>query len=131
MDGALLLPQTPKLGKPEEIYAGGTSRKDGVVLVYREGLPPLSDSGISLVLTEVPGDIGPAYLRGKNTDKSELERVTVGGGPGYWSAAGRLPSTMGSRPSGNVLLWEQGGVALRLETDVRKEQAVRIAESAR
>jgi len=50
MDGALLLPQTPKLGKPEEIYAGGTSRKDGVVLVYRGGLPSVGDTGISIVL---------------------------------------------------------------------------------
>jgi hypothetical protein len=124
MDGALLLPRTTKLGKPEEIYAGGTSRKDGLGLVYREGLPPLGDTGISLVLTEVPGDLEPAYLRGKTTVEADLERVSVDGDPGYWSAAGhRLP--------GHVLLWEQGGVALRLEADVQKEQAIRIAESVR
>jgi hypothetical protein len=124
MNGALLLPRTTKVGKPEEIYAGGTSRKDGVGLVYSEGLPPLGDTGISLVLTEVPGDLEPAYLSGKTTIKSELERVSVDGGPGYWSVAGhRLP--------GHVLLWEQGGVALRLEADVEKEQAIRIAESVR
>ena len=124
MNGALLLPRTTKLGKPEEIYAGGTSRKYGVGLVYSEGLPPLGDTGFSLVLTEVPGDLEPAYLSGKTTIKSELERVSVDGGPGYWSAAGhRLP--------GHVLLWEKGGVALRLEADVEKEQAIRIAESVR
>jgi hypothetical protein len=131
MNGALLLPRTTKLGKPEEIYAGGTSRKDGVRLVYSEGLPPLGDTGISLVLTEIPNDLEPAYLRGKTTVKSELERVSVDGGPGYWSPAGRVPSAMDQRLPGNVLLWEQGGVALRLEADVQKEQAVRIAESVR
>jgi hypothetical protein len=124
-DGAFLLPRTPKLGKPEEIY---TSPKGGVVLVYRDGLPPLGDTGISLILTETPGDIGPAYLRGKTTVRSELERVSVDGDPGYWSAAGRLPSAMDPRLPGNALLWEQGGVALRLEADVQKEQAVRIAD---
>jgi hypothetical protein len=124
MNGALLLPRTTKLGKPEEIYAGGTSRKDGVGLVYSEGMPPLADTGISLVLTEVPGDLEPAYLSGKSTVKWELERVSVDGGQGYWSAGGhRLP--------GHVLLWEQGGVALRLEADVEKEHAIRIAESVR
>ena len=124
MNGALLLPRTTKLGKPEEIYAGGTSRKDSVGLVYSEGLPPLGDTGIGLVLTEVPGDPEPAYLSGKTTINSELERVSVDGGPGYWSDAGhRLP--------GHVLLWEQGGIALRLESDVDKEQAIRIAESVR
>jgi hypothetical protein len=122
MDGALLLPRT--LGKPDEVYASGTSRKESVVLVYRDGLPPLGDTGISLVLTEVPGDIGPAYLRGKTTVSSELERVSVNGDPGYWSATGnRLP--------GHVLLWEQGNVALRLEANVQKERAVHIAESVR
>jgi hypothetical protein len=127
MDGTLLLPRT--LGKPEELYAAGTSGKDGVVLVYRDGLPPLGDTGLGLVLIEVPGDIGPAYLRGKATARSELERVNVDGGPGYWGSAGRIPSTTNPRLPGNVLLWEQGGVALRLQADVQKEQAVRIAES--
>jgi hypothetical protein len=125
---ALLLPRTPKLGKPEEIY---TSPKDGVVLVYRDRLPPLGDTGISLILTETPGDIGPAYLRGKTPVGSELERVSVDGDPGYWSVAGRHPSAMDPRLPGNVLLWEQGGVALRLEAAVQKEQAVRIADSVR
>jgi hypothetical protein len=124
MDGALLLPRTPKLGKPEEIYTGGTPRNDGVELVYREGLPPLGDTGISLVLTKTPGDIGPSYLGGKTAVGPDLERVSVDGGSGYWRSAGdRLP--------GNVLLWEQGGVALRLEADLPKRQAIRIAESVR
>src|SRR5919107_645178 len=131
MDGALLLPRMPKLGKPDEVYAAGTSRKKDVILVYRGGLPPLEDTGISLVLTEIPGDVEPAYLRGKTTVGSELERVSVGGGSGYWRSGGRLPSAMDPRLPGPVLLREQGGVALRLEADVQKEQAIRIAESVR
>ena len=131
MDGALLLPRMQKLGKPDEVYAAGIFRKAGVVLVYREGFPPLGDTGISLVLTEVPGDLEPAYLRGKTTVESELERVSVDGGPGYWSATGRIPSAMDPRLPCPALLWEQGGVALRLEANVQKERAIRIAESVR
>jgi hypothetical protein len=131
MDGALLLPRTLGLGKPDEIYAAGTSKEEGVMLIYKGGLPPLGDTGISLVLTEVPGDLEPAYLRGKTAVESELERVSVDGGPGYWSATGRIPSAMDPRLPGHVLLWEQESVALRLEADVRKEQAARIAESVR
>jgi hypothetical protein len=131
MDGTLLLPRMPKLGKPDEVYAVGTSREAGVVLVYSNGLPPLGDTGISLVLTQVPGDIGPAYLGGKATVGSELERVGVDGDPGYWSAAGRIPSAIDSPLSSNVLLWEKRGYALRLEADFHKEQAIRIAESVR
>jgi hypothetical protein len=124
----LLLPRTPKLGKPEEIY---TSPKDSVMLVYRAKLPPLGDDGISLVLTEVPGDVEPAYLAGETAVRSKLDRVMVDGHPGYWGPADRLPSTMDRRLLGNVLLWEQGGIALRLQANVQKEQAIRIAESVR
>jgi len=124
MDGALLLPQAPKLGKPEEIYTVGTSRKEGVMLVYKDGPPPLGDTRIHLVLTEVPGDLEPAYLTGRTTVGSKVDRVSVDGSPGYWRSAGnRLP--------GQILLWEQGGVSLRLEANVKKEQAIRIAESVR
>ena len=124
MDGALLLPRTPKLGKPEEIYTVGTASKEGVMLVYKDGPPPLGDTGIHLVLTEVPGDLEPAYLTGRTTAGSTFDRVSVDGNPGYWRSAG-------NRLSGQTLLWEQGGVALRLEANVKKEQAIRIAESAR
>ena len=124
MDGTLLLPRTPTLGTPEEIYTVGTASKEGVMLVYKYGLPPLGDTGIHLVLTEVPGDLEPAYLTGRTTAGSKFDRVSVDGNPGYWRSAGnRLP--------GQTLLWEQGGVALRLEANVKKEQAIRIAESAR
>jgi hypothetical protein len=124
MDGTLILPRTPELGKPEEIYTVGTASKEGVMLVYKYGLPPLGDTGIHLVLTEVPGDLEPAYLTGRTTAGSKFDRVTVDGNPAYWRSAGnRLP--------GQTLLWEQGGVALRLEANVKKEQAIRIAESAR
>jgi Domain of unknown function (DUF4367) len=131
MDGALLLPRMPKLGRPDEIYAGGTSGKNGVVLVYRDGLPPLGGTGISLVLTQTPGDVESAYLGGQSTVGSELERVSVDGDPGYWGSAGRIPSAMDPRLPSNVLLWEKGGYALRLEADLHKEQAIRIAESVR
>jgi Domain of unknown function (DUF4367) len=124
MDGTLILPRTPELGKPEEIYTVGTASKEGVMLVYKYGLPPLGDTGIHLVLTEVPGNLEQAYLKGRTTAGSKFDRVSVDGNPGYWRSAGnRLP--------GQTLLWEQGGVALRLEANVKKEQAIRIAESAR
>ena len=124
MDGTLILPRTPELGKPEEIYTVGTAGKEGVMLVYKHGLPPLGDTGIHLVLTEVPGDLEPAYLTGRTNAGSKFDRVTVDGSPGYWRSAGnRLP--------GQILLWKQGGVALRLEADVKKEQAIPIAESVR
>ncbi|MEJ7816017.1 MAG: hypothetical protein WKF53_12660, partial [Rubrobacter sp.] len=95
------------------------------------GLPPLGDTGISLVLTKVPGDVEPAYLAGKIAAGSKLDRVSVDERTGYWGPAEGLPSPMDRHLTGDVLLWEQGGVALRLEANLQKEQAVRIAESVR
>jgi len=129
MEGTLLLPRTPQLGKPDELYASGTSRKDGVLLVYRGGNPPIGDTGISLILTEVPGDIEPAYLAEKSAVVRKLDKVMVNGHPGYWSPDGSLPSSMDRSLPGHVLLWEKGDVALRLEADLPKNQALRIAES--
>jgi hypothetical protein len=125
----------PGLGEPDEVYANGSSR-NGVVLVYRAGpgLPALGDTGVGLVLTEVPGSVGSAYFRGEIPDIAVVEEVGVGIGRGYWVPAGRRPSSLTDRGgdlSGNVLLWEQGGLALRLAADRPQREAVRIAESVR
>jgi hypothetical protein len=130
MGGALPMPRTPKLGKPEEIYATRVSQKNGVVLVYREG-SPAGGAGDRLVLTEVPGDIEPAYLSGKTAARPQFGKVSVNGRPGYWGSAERLPSRVDQTLHGHVLLWKQSGIALRLEANLPKERMLRIAESVR
>jgi Domain of unknown function (DUF4367) len=133
--GELLLPET--LGKPDEVYAGKPPDEEGVTLVYgaRSGLPPLGNTGIGLVLTEVPGGVESAYFPEGERPEAGLQRVQVGGKPGYWVPAGRgVPSPIGrseARLHGSILLWEQEGVALRLEAEIPKQEAIRIAESVR
>jgi hypothetical protein len=133
--GGLLLPET--LGKPDEVYAGESPNEEGVTLVYgaRSGLPPLGDTGIGLILTELPGSVESAYFPEGERPEAGLQRVQVGGKPGYWVPAGRgVPSPIGraeERLHGSVLLWEQESVALRLEADIPKQEAIRIAGSVR
>lgn len=129
-------PLLPELGEPDEVYAGGSSRDSGVVLVYRagSGLPALGNTGVSLVLTEVPGSVGSAYFRGGTPDGAGVEEVSVGSGRGYWVPAGRRSPSLVDRAgdlSGNVLFWERGGLALRLAADQPQREMVWIAESAR
>jgi hypothetical protein len=134
-EGGFFLPET--LGRPDEIYAGEPPNEEGVTLVYRAraGLPPLGDAGIGLILTELPGDIESAYFPEGQRPEAGLQRVQVGGKPGYWVPAGRgVPSPIdrtGKRLHGSVLLWEQEGVALRLEADISEQEAIRIAGSVR
>jgi hypothetical protein len=130
-----LLPETRGLGAPDEAYAGGSSRDGGVVLLYRAGpgLPALGDTGVGLVLTEVPGSVESAYLRGSTLAVAGTEEVSVGDGRGYWVPAGGRPSPAFRRGDlpGNMLFWEREGLALRLAADLPKREMVRIAESTR
>ncbi len=129
----VLLPRVMKLGEPDEIYALGPSREGGVALVYRSrpGLPPLGGTGIGLVLTEVPGDLESAYLETRSA--TGFEEVNVDGGRGFWYPEGRAPSVVGRswHPRADVLLWEREGRALRMEANLPKAEAVRIAGSTR
>jgi hypothetical protein len=132
----LLLPGMPKLGEPDEVYTGGPSQRGGVVLVYRarSGLPPLADTGVGLVLTELPGEVESAYLADGAPTGAGIEEASVAGGRGYWVAAGPRHSSQVDRTDdlpGSVLFWERGGLALRLEADISKQEAIRIAESVR
>jgi hypothetical protein len=131
--GDLLLPRTPEVGRPDEVYAPEPAREKGVAFVYRSrpGLPPLGDTEVGLILTERSGGVEEAYL---TEDAPDLESVNVRDERGYWVPSGRGLSSVVDRTGGvhgNVLLWEQEGLALRMETSLSKEEAVRIASSVR
>ncbi len=141
-----------RLGDPDEVYlrsaaggAGGSSGRDDVVaLVYRvrPGLLRAPHTGAGLLLTEARGAAMGGKFIGPGTS---LEFVTIGSGrdsaPGYWltgkphlvaylDAAGRFRwETV--RLAGDVLLWNRGGLTLRLEGALPKDAAVRIASSMR
>ena len=132
--GKLLLPEAPELAAgPREIYAGGSSEKDGVVLIFgsEPGLPPLGATDIGLLLAEVPGDLESAYPALERPSGPRPEEVQVGDGRGYWISDGRSlrpqPGEAESLPGG-ALLWEKDNVALLMRADVPKEEAIRIAE---
>ena len=129
----LLLPTASGLERPDEIFVGRSIRKGDFVLVYdaRNDLPPLGGMDIGLILTETDGGAKPFLEDGPPTD---LERVEVNGERAYWS-----PDGVGTTPQfgtaerlpGNVLIWIQDGRALRLQANIEKEEALRIAESIR
>lgn len=93
----------PGLGEPDEIYAIG---QGGVMLVY---------NAPGLTFTQRPGEVETAFPASR---RPGIEDAAVNGGRGYW------------RPSG-ILFWERDGIALRLQSGLAKEEAIRLAESAR
>jgi hypothetical protein len=130
-EAPILLPRAAGPGEPE-VYAGDP-REDGVTLVYRArpGLPPLGTTEVGLILTERIGGVETAYFPEERRPEEGFERVEVGDEPGYWAPADRDATSRSGLLGGSVLLWERGDRALRLESDLPEEEAIRVAESVR
>jgi hypothetical protein len=73
------------------------------------------------------GPIIQQYL----TLETGLQRVEVGGHQGIWIAGKHAVQFTFGQPelAGNVLLWEQSGVTLRLDGRIDLASALRIARS--
>jgi hypothetical protein len=89
-------------------------------------------------LTEFRGEATP-YVQKSAGPGTTVEPIQVNGRPGFWlegerhrvvfrDARGRV---LESRAAGNVLLWEQGELTLRLEGARTKAEALRIAGTLR
>ena len=136
-------PTDPRLGDPDEVYleTGGAGNKVTLVYRLRPGIPVSPQAGLSAIVVEVPGRVDVNIIGKIAGPGTKIEQVTVNGGPGIWlegephqviyaDARGNfVQDTL--RLAGNTLLWEQGGVTLRLEAQVSREEAVRIAATFR
>jgi hypothetical protein len=91
---------------------------------------------VRLLLTEFQG---MAFIEKLIETDTRVERVAVNGQPGAWieephivffeDLRGRMRQSTG-RLAGKTLLWQHGEVTLRLEGDLSKEEALRIARTA-
>jgi hypothetical protein len=91
---------------------------------------------VRLLLTEFRGE---AFIEKLIEPDTEVEPVSVNGLPGAWleqphvvvfkDPRGRIRDNVG-RLAGKTLLWQDGEVTLRLEGDLSKAEALRIARSA-
>jgi hypothetical protein len=143
VDWPVLVPAAAGLGQPDAVYVNEAVPPGGRVdLVYRArpGLPASPFTDVGLLITEFQGQPTPEFLK-KVTAMGVVEEVTVGGEPGYWfsgephfftyqDAAGTLREEQ-TRLAGNTLIWQRGDLTLRLEGELPKEEAIRIAESMR
>jgi hypothetical protein len=135
-ESSIHLPRSPALGRPDEVYAGREPYEEGIALIYRArpGLPPIGKTRIGLILTDLPGDIESTYLAGGAPAGASLRAVNVNGEQGYWVPnGGRLLAPVGRtrRLPADVLIWEREGRSLRIEADLSKSEALRIARSVR
>jgi hypothetical protein len=120
------------LGEPDEVYFQDGPPPGGMVsFVYGTKDDPRA------LFTQFAGRVDEIIFK-KVAPDTKIEAVTVDGQPGYWLEGAHFFSYLDRhgdmeseqvRLAGNVLLWERGTRTLRLEADISKEEALRIAAS--
>jgi hypothetical protein len=121
----LLLPD----GEPDSVWVNESIPGGKVSLVW--GTP----SHVRLLLTELSGR---AYIEKIVDGDTQVERVRIGNAGAWFQGEhvvmfqdrdGRFHDTH-ARLARNTLVWQQGGVTLRLEGGLTKDEALRIARTA-
>ena len=112
----------PDIGKPDAIYFEKSQAL--LTIVYGKG-------DVRLRVTElIAGSVPFSKIV---TIDQRVEPVRVNGGNGYWVEGAHVLSGFFGEPqlSGSALFWEQLPVAVRLEGQITKQQALQIARSMR
>jgi hypothetical protein len=137
------IPLPAALGPPDEVYLADTPPGGQVALVYspRPDLPQARTTGIGLLLTAFQGTVSNGGMGKGIPPGTRLEELRVNGGSGYWiegdphqffyvdgRGQGRVETV---RLAGNVLLWEQDKLTLRLESALAKDEVLKIATSVK
>jgi hypothetical protein len=130
------------LGAADEIYVELAPVRVTLVYRSRQGMPVTALPGISALIVEFKGSLDAPILGKAIGPGTTLEAVPLGTGTAaYWlagqphqffyrdSTGATQPDTL--RLAGNTLLWDTGGITYRLEAQVSREEAVRIASSFR
>jgi hypothetical protein len=129
------------LGEPSAIYVETAPVRVTIVYASVKGIPVSAQAGVSAIVVEFKGTIETQIMAKAIGPGTFLDAVPLGNGVAYYLSgqphqfffrdpAGNLqPETL--RLAGNTLLWEQDGYTYRLEAQVSKEEAVRIASTFR
>ena len=112
----------PDAGRPDAVYVDYSDQ--ALILLY--GKPDAR-----LRVTEVLVD--RSYFGKMVTAEQHVEQVRVKGAAGVWIEGTHVVSELYGQPrlSGNALIWETGGLALRVEGKMSKAEALRLARSFR
>lgn len=125
---AIRLPAGTELGPPEGVFVADVPTGGTVTLVWGE-----------LVVTQFSADIGPETFEKMVTAGTRVEPVSVSGQAGWWVEGGThaffyrdqdgnfVDTTL--RLVTSALIWEEGGLALRVEGAPSLEAALRVAAS--
>jgi hypothetical protein len=129
----------PQLGAPDAVYLDTAIPGGEVALAYnpRPGIPLVKETGLGVLVTEFRGDLAPEAILKNAGPNTIVEETTVNGDPGWWLAGEphavvvqdgpyqARPETL--RLAANTLIWEHAGVTYRIESNLSKAEAMRLA----
>ncbi len=131
---------------PDEIYVRRAEGQQQAILVYRTGasggfVPASKVPGVGMLIVETRGKVAQPLLGKLVPPGGRIEQLTVNGGPGLWIEGEAhqffylgpdgniLPDSV--RLAGNVLAWEQGDLLMRIEAQVDRDVALKLAGAMR
>src|SRR5919201_575697 len=129
------------LGEPTAIYVETAPVRVTIVYASVKGVPVSPQAGVSAIVVEFRGRLETQIMSKAIGPGTTLDAVPLGSGVAYYLAgqphqfffrdpAGNLqPETL--RLAGNTLLWEEAGVTYRLEAEVSRDEAIRLASTLR
>ena len=129
------VPTAPGYEDPDAVYVSRDSVSGGYVsFVYGSG------DRVDVLVSQFRARIHEDFIHKLVGPGTGVERVSVSGAPGFWIEGpheilyvdrngGEIPER--NRLAGNTLLWQVGAVTYRLEGELTKDEALRIAGSMR
>ncbi|MGH2663979.1 MAG: hypothetical protein ACRDH8_14485 [Actinomycetota bacterium] len=130
------------LGDPDRVHLSGIGSQPIVSMVYepRSGLPAAEGTDVGAVLSQFRATTDEQLIRKLTDSDATVESVDVDDELGYWVEGPHTVMVLDengntvedrARLAGNTLLWSRDGITYRLEADIGKAEALRLAGSVR
>ncbi|MCC6945245.1 MAG: hypothetical protein IT335_11750 [Thermomicrobiales bacterium] len=145
-DAVSSLPFTPRLpalidepsGMALRTLPGGEVMLS-VIYPPSDTLPEAEETGAGMLLMQFQsGSDLTSLLKSATQGFGSVEEVSVDGSPGYWVEGATwltiIDDASGAsvtRPSANVLLWQNDGITFRMESALDRDASIALAESLR
>lgn len=127
------------LGQPDEVYYRADAGAATLLYHPRAGLPSTSDPEVGALVMEGRASVDRNSFGKLAGPGTTVEAVNVNGGAGFWITGaphGFFIYSGGSgsdqfRLAGNVLIWNQAGLVVRIESPLGREPARALAGTVR
>lgn len=143
VDFDILAPQGGDFEVPDEVWIDDSIGSGQVSFVYatERGLPATKRKGVGMLLSQFRGGLNEEFAKKIVSPSTTVEITEVNGAEAFWIEGdphvviqtdpwGR-PHQETVRLAANTLLWTQGDVTLRLESNLTRAEALTIARSVR